>query len=257
MVAQAEYATQTLILVHRRELVEQAARHCANAYPRKTIEIEMGGSHASGVADITVASIWSLISKDRITKFDPQNFKLVLVDEAHHIVAASYMDVLRHFRLLKDCLQSDSPALVGVSATMSRFDGLRLSDAIDHIVYHKDCVDMIEDRWLSNVVFTTVQSKADVSRVKSGPTGDFQVCNYFDISFNVRHQPSLLQLMPHSFQAKHIRRWMLTFPKLMVHAVHLDQATFQSCKYGRDQCNHCSSVDRTGGDKKVYSGLLY
>lgn len=33
---------------------------------------------------------------------------------------------------------------------------------------------MIGEKWLSNVIFTTVQSKADVSGVKRGPTGDFQ-----------------------------------------------------------------------------------
>ena len=167
-------ATQTLILVHRRELVEQAARHCANAYPSKSIEIEMGNTHASGVADITIASIWSIISGDRMDKFDPKRFKLVLVDEAHHIVASSFMQTLKHFGLLKDLTIKTPPALVGVSATLSRFDGLRLSDAIDHIVYHKDYIDMIGEKWLSNVIFTTVQSKADISRVKKAPTGDFQ-----------------------------------------------------------------------------------
>ena len=33
---------------------------------------------------------------------------------------------------------------------------------------------MIEERWLANVIFTTVQSKADISKVKSGANGDFQ-----------------------------------------------------------------------------------
>lgn len=33
---------------------------------------------------------------------------------------------------------------------------------------------MIEDNWLANVIFTTVQSKADVSKVKKGANGDFQ-----------------------------------------------------------------------------------
>lgn len=112
----------------------------------------MGNTHASGAADITVASIWSITSGDRMQKYDPKRFKLVLVDEAHHIVAASFMKTLEYFGLLKgptdtDSLKEDvtfdtvhiehSPALVGVSATLSRFDGLRLSDAIDHIVYHK------------------------------------------------------------------------------------------------------------------------
>jgi ATP-dependent helicase IRC3 len=152
--------------------VEQAARHCTHAYPTKTVEIEMGSMHASGAADITVASIQSIISGDRISKFDPDRFKLVLVDEAHHIVAPGYMRTLDHFGLSK--AQPGSPALVGVSATLSRFDGLRLGSAIDQIVYHKDYIDMIGEKWLSDVVFTTVQTKADISKVKKGANGDFQ-----------------------------------------------------------------------------------
>ena len=101
----------------------------------------MGNSHSSGNADITVASIWSIVSGDRMLKFDPERFKLVLVDEAHHIVAAKFMETLGYFGLLKKDSTSADPAapaaLVGVSATLSRFDGLRLSDAIDHIVYHR------------------------------------------------------------------------------------------------------------------------
>lgn len=135
----------------------------------------MGNTHASGVADITVASIYSLVSGDRMAKFDPAKFKLILVDEAHHIVASSFMQALKHFGLLKESLSQESPVLLGVSATLSRFDGLRLSDAIDHIVYHKDYVDMMEERWLTNVIFTTVKSKANLSKVRKATSGDFQV----------------------------------------------------------------------------------
>lgn len=133
--------TQTLILVHRRELVEQAARHCSNAYPSKTIEIEMGNTHASGAADITIASVRSITSGSRMLKFDPGRFKLILVDEAHHIVAPGYVETLNHFGLMQP--SPESPLLVGVSATMSRFDGLKLGAALDHIVYHKYVVYII------------------------------------------------------------------------------------------------------------------
>jgi ATP-dependent helicase IRC3 len=132
----------------------------------------MGSMHATGAADITVASIQSIVSRDRISKFDPSRFKLVLVDEAHHIVAPGYMRTLSHFGLSK--ANPSSPALVGVSATLSRFDGLKLGAAIDHIVYHKDYIDMIGEKWLSEVCFTTVQTNADISRVKKGANGDFQ-----------------------------------------------------------------------------------
>ncbi len=132
----------------------------------------MGSMHASGYADITVASIQSIVSGDRISKFNPSRFKLVLVDEAHHIVAPGYMKTLEYFGLGKS--QPHSPALVGVSATLSRFDGMRLGSAIDQIVYHKDYIDMIGENWLSNVKFTTVRSEADISKVKKGTGGDFQ-----------------------------------------------------------------------------------
>lgn len=113
-----------------------------------------------------------MVSGDRLSKYDPSRFKLVLVDEAHHIVAPGYLQVLDHFGLEER--QESGPALVGVSATFSRFDGLRLGSVIDHIVYHKDYVDMIGEKWLSDVMFTTVKSKADLSQVKSGRDGDFQ-----------------------------------------------------------------------------------
>ncbi|KAJ5953372.1 ATP-dependent helicase IRC3 [Penicillium verhagenii] len=163
-------ATKTMIIVHRRELVEQAAKHCRLAYPEKIVEIEMGQNKATGHGDIIIASVQTL-SRGRINKFDPSAFKLVLVDEAHHIVARSYREVLGYFGLNEPT--PSSPVLVGVSATFARFDGLKLGAAIDHIVYHKDYVDMIEDNWLANAVFTTVKSEANLSTVKKDKFGDF------------------------------------------------------------------------------------
>ena len=163
-------ATKTMIIVHRRELVEQAAKHCRLAYPDKTVEIEMGTNVATGAGDIIIASVQTL-ARGRIHKFDPSAFKLILVDEAHHIVARSYREALGHFGLNE--ASNNGPVLVGVSATFSRFDGLKLGAAIDHIVYHKDYVDMIEDNWLANAVFTTVKSGANLSKVKKDSFGDF------------------------------------------------------------------------------------
>lgn len=159
-----------MIIVHRRELVEQAAKHCRLAYPDKTVEIEMGKNVATGHGDIIIASVQTL-ARGRIHKFDPKLFKLILVDEAHHIVARSYRQALGHFGLNEP--SPKAPVLVGVSATFARFDGLKLGAAIDHIVYHKDYVDMIGEKWLANAVFTTVKSEANLSNVKKDKFGDF------------------------------------------------------------------------------------
>ena len=127
-------ATQTLILAHRRELINQAARHCQSQYPEKSLEIEMGDVHASGTADITIASVSSIVR--RLDKYDPSRLKLVIVDEAHHIAAPSYRQVMQHFGL-GSRNQCNQIALVGVSATFSRADGISLGSAIDHIAYHR------------------------------------------------------------------------------------------------------------------------
>lgn len=132
----------------------------------------MGNDVARGYGDIIVASSLTL-ARGRFARFDPADFKLILVDEAHHIVARSYRETLEHFGLNEP--SPDAPVLVGVSATFSRFDGLKLGAAIDHIVYHKDYVDMIGDKWLADAIFTTVKSGANLSRVKKDAFGDFAI----------------------------------------------------------------------------------
>lgn len=103
----------------------------------------MGKSHASGLADITCASIQSIVSYGRLDNYDSSRFKLLLVDEAHHIVAPTYLEVLEHFKLVdREKDRQGETALVGVSATFSRSDGLRLGAAIDHIVFHKYVYDL-------------------------------------------------------------------------------------------------------------------
>lgn len=134
-----EEATRTLILAHRAELVAQAFGHCTSTYPGATVEIEMAATKASGMADITVASVASIVSKNRLEKFDPSTFKLILIDEAHHAVAQTYQKTLDHFGVL-DMEEGDpakKPIVVGVSATLSRADGLALGKVLDHIVYHR------------------------------------------------------------------------------------------------------------------------
>ena len=41
------------------------------------------------------------------------------------------------------------------------------------LIKFRDYVDMIGEKWLSDVIFTTVQSKADISKVGKSNSGDF------------------------------------------------------------------------------------
>ncbi|KAG8972126.1 hypothetical protein FRC05_010294 [Tulasnella sp. 425] len=182
-------ATQSLILVGSIELARQAAAQLRLLCPDLTVEIEQGQKHrATGLADVTVATYQTLKQPERLDKFDPSRFKVVVVDEAHHAVAPSYLKVLSYFNsgiTSPDALPSVSEPssskslplnvpVVGFSATFSRHDGSALGRVFQSIVYHQDFLDMMKDQWLCPVTFTTVQAKIDLSGVTvSTTTGDF------------------------------------------------------------------------------------
>lgn len=74
-----------------------------------------------------------------MAKFDPDSFKLLVVDEAHHVASASYLRIVDYFakRSPNQTHHSSTLPIVGFSATFSRHDGLALSAVFDHVVYHK------------------------------------------------------------------------------------------------------------------------
>lgn len=163
---------QTLIVVHRRELVEQAANHCREACPNSTIDVEMSHHHASGAADITVCSLQSLVR--RLDKYDKDRIKLIIIDEAHHAAAKTYIEILENF----DATSADSKVVVvGFSATLFRRDGLQLASVFDHIVFHKDYLSMMRDGYLCSAKLTTVtMDNISLKGIKlTGPDGDFAI----------------------------------------------------------------------------------
>ncbi|CCJ30127.1 unnamed protein product [Pneumocystis jirovecii] len=104
----------------------------------------MGRASASGLADITIASVLTMVSQERMHKFNPARFKLILIDEVHHAATPSYMRILQHFSAMSP---ESKVIVIGFSATIFRLDGLKLGVAIDHIAYHQSLVDLIEQKW--------------------------------------------------------------------------------------------------------------
>ncbi|PWN40929.1 P-loop containing nucleoside triphosphate hydrolase protein [Ceraceosorus guamensis] len=192
-------ANQVLIIVSSIELALQTAEVVGRTYPSLLVEIEQGSKfHATGAADVTVATIQTLNrSEGRLNKFDPRNFKGVIVDEAHHAASPSYRSILHHFNpnvgrpetLSQDDVEEDvkQPVfpmeaalakhdlpIIGFSATFARHDGVALGSVFERIVFHRDFLEMIEEEWLCPVRFTAVRASIDFSEVRlTGPSGDF------------------------------------------------------------------------------------
>ena len=163
---------RALVLVHRRELAFQASTTIQKLIPELDVQLEMGSHDCDvGRADVIVASVQSLVR--RLNKYNSDAVNLIVIDEAHHAVADSYLKILRHFNA--DSKDTRIP-VVGFSATFERMDNKALSTVLDEIVYHKGVVEMINDRWLCEGKFTTVSIQADLSNVEvSSNTNDFQI----------------------------------------------------------------------------------
>lgn len=163
------HGNKTLVLVHRRELAEQAARHCAWALPSKRIEVDMGDLHADpATADVVVALV-QLITR-RLDKYNPNDFKLIVVDECHHAAAVTYRRVFHHFGDTQH-----SVALVGFSATPRRNDKQGFDGIFDEVVFERQLKDLVGDGWLVNGDFKVVRSAGfDTKRLRmSKKTLDF------------------------------------------------------------------------------------
>ncbi|GAA6008126.1 hypothetical protein JCM10207_007038 [Rhodosporidiobolus poonsookiae] len=94
-----EQANRVLIVVNSIQLALQTAEVVRRTYPNLSVEVEQGVKKASGMADVTVATYQTLARGElsRLDKFDPDYLKAVIVDEAHHAIAHSYLAILSRF----------------------------------------------------------------------------------------------------------------------------------------------------------------
>lgn len=127
-------------------------------------------------ADIIVASVPTLGRRDdnsgsceRLKRFNPEEFKCIVIDEAHHSAAPSYRRILDHFR----ALNPDSHILVwGCSATLRRNDNLALGDLFQKVVYHVEMNQMIRSGWLCKPELFQVYTEFNVDNVAFDSSGE-------------------------------------------------------------------------------------
>ncbi len=110
----AQRKVNTLIILHRRQLMDQWVDSLQSflGLAKKEIGHIGGGKHKiTGVVD--VAMIQSLVDKGTVNDL-VGNYGQIIVDECHHISAASFEQVIR---------QAKARYITGLSATVTRQDG--------------------------------------------------------------------------------------------------------------------------------------
>lgn len=172
-----ETGKKALIIAHREELLEQAKDKLSKIDGNLKIDIEQANRYANDDADVIVASVPTLgrTSSERIKRFNPRDFCIVVIDEAHHASADTYKNVLRHFGILKCESQSDwnkSLLLLGVTATPSRADNQGLDQIFDTVSHEYNIVSGIQEGFLSRIKAFRVNTATDLTGIHK-VAGDF------------------------------------------------------------------------------------
>lgn len=189
-----------LVLAHREELLEQAARKLDHYNPDLRVGMEAAGKRASPMDDVVVTSVQTLSARGgkRLQNLNPDEFRIVVVDEAHHAPAASYQTVLKHFGLVPDMTEMMGPGetmnaehyrqvyrdwwsktwpnklLVGVTATPNRADAIGLEWTFRELVYEKTIRWMVAQGYLVPPVGYHVDTDVSLDTVKM-TAGDFNI----------------------------------------------------------------------------------
>jgi superfamily II DNA or RNA helicase len=148
---------RTLVVAHREELLQQARDKLLSA-TGLAAEIEAADRRASLAAPVVVASVQSLSRAARRERFPAGHFGLVVVDEAHHVLAASYKRVLAHFSGAK---------VLGVTATPDRGDKREIGEVFENIAYEIGLVELVKAGFLSRIQVRTIPLRIDISGVNS------------------------------------------------------------------------------------------
>lgn len=152
---------QILFLAHRDELIQQAV----NRFSGDTGEV-IGLDQAQffgGDERIVVGSIQTISNPQRLSRFQPDRFDMVIVDECHHSASKTYRRVLDYFAEAK---------YVGLSATPDRHDEKPLGAIFDDAFVY-DIEDAMKDGVLCDIrIFPFPIHGLDLSSVKTTSTGD-------------------------------------------------------------------------------------
>jgi superfamily II DNA or RNA helicase len=153
---------RALVIAHRDELITQAVEKMTLIDPLANIGIVKAECN-EWFTDIVVASVQSLHEK-RLKQWSRNDFKTIIIDEAHHAAAPSYKRIIEYF---------DAELLVGVTATPYRADKITLGETFEKIVYSYGILEGIKNGYLVDIKPYRIKTEIDLDKVRT-QGGDFK-----------------------------------------------------------------------------------
>lgn len=154
---------RVLVLAHRSELLDQASDKLQKSTGLKTATEKAEQTSLGSFFRVVVGSVQTLQQEKRLSKFPPDFFDTIVVDEAHHCISNGYQRVLKHF---------EEANVLGVTATPDRGDMRNLGSYFESLAYEYTLPKAIKEGYLTPIKALTIPLKLDLSTVKQ-QSGDF------------------------------------------------------------------------------------
>lgn len=206
---------RALVLAHRAELIYQAkdrieeftGLHCGIEMSDWRITNDLFRRYPVVIA--TVQTMISGVESRRMTKFRPQDFGLIVIDETHHATSQSYQRIINYFK------QNPDIKILGVTATPDRADEEALGQVFESVAFEYGILDGIENGWLVDITqqFCSVRG-IDLSHVKTtaGDLNGGELAEVMEAEENIQGicHPSLevlYGLPPHTLSKIPVADW--------------------------------------------------
>lgn len=154
---------RVLWLAHRDELIEQPQRAATAVWPGiKAGVVKADRDELS--AEVVFASVQTLARQNRLARLATAGgFSLVIVDEAHHATASSYMRILEGV----GAFERGGPPVLGLTATVERGDGAGLNGAFQEVVYQLPLLHAMKAGYLVDLTMRQARLAVDLDAIRS------------------------------------------------------------------------------------------
>ena len=232
-----ERAAKTLVIAHRREIVQQGIDAIKSVNPDRKVGMVMA-ERKEWDADIMFASIQTLARRSTLRKL-PRDIDLVIVDEAHHTPAESYARLLYSMGLMgadeagHKNVEGIQPQfrkgreLLGVTATPRRTDKIDLDKCFDEMTFSTSIVELIPE-YLVDFRAVTVNSGIDLSEVDTY-MGELSEGQIGDAMLNANYMKEFPRVIAkHAADRKHILVFLPNVATTQEACAHLQAAGIEA-----------------------------
>ena len=163
------FKKRVLVIAHREELIQQAKTKFRSLWKKADIGICKAKRNELD-HNIIIGSVQSCSQNKRLEQLKKKGFDVLMIDEAHHAPAKSYLKIINGLGFMDD----SQKLLIGLTATPERNDHLELGNVFSETIFSESISDMINEGHLSPVIGRRISTETSLKGVRS-TNGDFVI----------------------------------------------------------------------------------